>query len=66
MSGICDGINVIEIGYGSRAAATTGMVLAGTDARDVTVEPHAGVRLRILNPSGFWYRTAARKTWWRT
>jgi crotonobetainyl-CoA:carnitine CoA-transferase CaiB-like acyl-CoA transferase len=53
MSGICDGLNVIEIGCGSGAAAITGMVLADAGARVVKVEPPEGDRLRRLNPSGF-------------
>jgi crotonobetainyl-CoA:carnitine CoA-transferase CaiB-like acyl-CoA transferase len=53
MSGICDGLNVIEIGCGSGAAAITGMVLADAGARVVKVEPPEGDRLRAINPSGF-------------
>lgn len=53
MAGICDGLNVIEIGCGSGAVAITGMVLADAGARVVKVEPPEGDRLRSLNPSGF-------------
>jgi crotonobetainyl-CoA:carnitine CoA-transferase CaiB-like acyl-CoA transferase len=53
MTGICDGLNVVEVGSGSIAAAMTGMVLADAGARVVKVEPPEGDRLRGFNPSGF-------------
>jgi crotonobetainyl-CoA:carnitine CoA-transferase CaiB-like acyl-CoA transferase len=53
MSGICDGIQVIEIGCGSGAAAITGMVLADAGARVIKLEPPEGDRLRAINPNGF-------------
>lgn len=53
MAGICDGLNVVEVGSGSIAAAITGMVLADAGARVVKVEPPEGDRLRGFNPSGF-------------
>ncbi len=52
-SGICEGLNVVEIGSGSAAAAMTGMVLADAGARVIKVEPPDGDRLRVRNPSGF-------------
>lgn len=53
MSEILQGLNVVEIGAGSVAAAITGMVLADAGARVVKVEPPDGDRLRSLDPSGF-------------
>jgi crotonobetainyl-CoA:carnitine CoA-transferase CaiB-like acyl-CoA transferase len=53
MAGICDGLNVVEVGSGSIAAAMAGMVLADAGARVVKVEPPEGDRLRSFNPSGF-------------
>jgi crotonobetainyl-CoA:carnitine CoA-transferase CaiB-like acyl-CoA transferase len=53
MTGICDGLNVVEMGSGSIAAAITGMVLADAGARVVKIEPPEGDRLRTHNPSGF-------------
>lgn len=53
MTAICEGLNVIELGAGSAAAAMTGMVLADAGARVVKIEPPEGDRLRTLSPSGF-------------
>jgi crotonobetainyl-CoA:carnitine CoA-transferase CaiB-like acyl-CoA transferase len=53
MAGICDDLNVLELGSGSVAASITGMVLADAGARVVKVEPAEGDRLRVVNPSGF-------------
>ncbi len=53
MTGICESLNVLEIGSGSIAASIAGMVLADAGARVVKVEPPNGDRLRVLNPSGF-------------
>src|SRR4051794_28218792 len=53
MTGICEGLRVIEIGSGSAAAAVAGMVLADAGARVIKVEPPDGDRLRRDNPSGF-------------
>lgn len=51
--GICDGLNVLELGSSSVAASMTGMVLADAGARVVKVEPPEGDRLRTRNPNGF-------------
>src|SRR5262249_52316788 len=51
--GICDCINVLELGAGSVAAALAGVLLADAGARVLKVEPPDGDRLRRLNPSGF-------------
>ena len=53
MTGICDGLNVIEMGAGSIAASMAGMVLADAGARVLKVEPPEGDLLRTGNPSGF-------------
>jgi crotonobetainyl-CoA:carnitine CoA-transferase CaiB-like acyl-CoA transferase len=53
MAGICDGLNVVEMGSGSIATAMTGMALADAGARVIKVEPPEGDRLRSHNPSGF-------------
>jgi crotonobetainyl-CoA:carnitine CoA-transferase CaiB-like acyl-CoA transferase len=53
MTGICEGLRVIELGSGSAAAAVAGMVLADAGARVIKVEPPDGDRLRRDNPSGF-------------
>src|SRR2546425_6732335 len=53
MAGICEGLNVLEIGSGSVAAAMAGMVLADAGARVLKVEPPEGDRLRTAHPSGF-------------
>src|SRR4051812_25104484 len=53
MTGICDGLRVIELGSGSVAGAITGMVLADAGARVVKLEPPEGDKLRGRNPSGF-------------
>ena len=51
--GICEGLNVLELGSSSVAASMTGMVLADAGARVVKVEPPEGDRLRTRNPNGF-------------
>src|SRR2546421_10660514 len=53
MAGICEGLNVLEIGSGSVAASMAGMVLADAGARVLKIEPPEGDRLRTANPSGF-------------
>src|SRR4051794_40716571 len=53
MAGICEGLNVIELGSGSAAASMAGMVLADAGARVIKVEPPEGDRLRATRPSGF-------------
>jgi crotonobetainyl-CoA:carnitine CoA-transferase CaiB-like acyl-CoA transferase len=53
MTGICEGLNVVEMGSGSAAAAITGMVLADAGARVIKIEAPGGDRLRSINPSGF-------------
>ncbi len=53
MTGICDGLNVVELGSGSVAASMAGMVLADAGARVIKVEPPEGDGLRVHNPSGF-------------
>jgi len=53
MTGICDGLRVLEMGSGSVAGAIAGMVLADAGARVVKVEPPEGDKLRRRNPSGF-------------
>ncbi|HUF96814.1 MAG TPA: CoA transferase [Ilumatobacter sp.] len=53
MTGICDSLNVLEIGSGSAAASIAGMVLADAGARVIKVERPEGDRLRTENPSGF-------------
>ncbi|HKE72725.1 MAG TPA: CoA transferase [Acidimicrobiales bacterium] len=52
MADICGGLNVVEVGSGSIAAAIAGMVFADAGARVVKVEPPGGDGLRIANPSG--------------
>jgi crotonobetainyl-CoA:carnitine CoA-transferase CaiB-like acyl-CoA transferase len=53
MAGICDSLNVVEMGSGSAAAAIAGMVLADAGARIIKLEPPAGDKLRRRTPSGF-------------
>ena len=53
MTGICDSLNVLELGSGSAAASIAGMVLADAGARVIKVERPEGDRLRTENPSGF-------------
>ena len=53
MTGICAGLNVLELGAGSAAAAIAGVVLADAGARVIKVEPPDGDRLRVDNPNGF-------------
>lgn len=54
MSGpICEGLNVVELGSGSIAAALAGMMLADNGARVVKIEPPEGDALRRRSPSGF-------------
>ena len=53
MTGICDSLNVLELGSGSAAASIAGMVLADAGARVIKVERPDGDRLRTENPSGF-------------
>src|SRR5690242_841003 len=53
MTGICEGLRVVEMGSGSAAAAMAGMLLADAGARVVKVEPPEGDKLRTRNPSGF-------------
>ncbi len=51
--GICDGLNVLEMGAGSIAAAITGTMFADNAARVIKIEPPEGDRLRTLHPSAF-------------
>jgi len=53
MVGICEGLNVVELGSGSVAASIAGVLLADAGARVIKVEPPDGDRLREVNPSGF-------------
>lgn len=53
MKRILEGLNVLEIGSGSAAAAIAGVVLADAGARVIKIEPPGGDRLRTDNPSGF-------------
>jgi crotonobetainyl-CoA:carnitine CoA-transferase CaiB-like acyl-CoA transferase len=53
MDGICAGLNVLELGSGSAAAAIAGVVLADAGARVIKIEPPNGDHLRIDNPNGF-------------
>ena len=53
MTGICDGLRVLEMGSGSVAGAIAGMVLADAGARVIKIEPPEGDKLRRRNPSGF-------------
>ena len=53
MDGICAGLNVLELGSGSAAAAIAGVVLADAGARVIKIEPPDGDRLRTENPNGF-------------
>ena len=53
MTGICDGLRVLELGSGSVASTITGMVLADAGARVIKIEPPDGDKLRRRNPSGF-------------
>jgi crotonobetainyl-CoA:carnitine CoA-transferase CaiB-like acyl-CoA transferase len=53
MDSICSGLNVLELGSGSAAAAIAGVVLADAGARVLKIEPPEGDRLRTQNPSGF-------------
>lgn len=53
MTGICESLNVLEIGSGSAAASITGVVLADSGARVIKIERPEGDRLRTANPSGF-------------
>ena len=53
MTGICAGLNVLELGAGSAAASIAGVVLADAGARVIKVEPPDGDRLRTGNPNGF-------------
>jgi crotonobetainyl-CoA:carnitine CoA-transferase CaiB-like acyl-CoA transferase len=51
--GICDGLNVLEMGAGSVAAAIAGTMFADNAARVIKIEPPEGDRLRTLHPSAF-------------
>ena len=51
--GICDGLQVIEMGAGSIGTSFAGMVLADNGARVLKVEPPEGDRLRDQHPTGF-------------
>jgi crotonobetainyl-CoA:carnitine CoA-transferase CaiB-like acyl-CoA transferase len=53
VAAICEGLNIIEVGSGSIAAAMAGMILADAGARVIKVEPPEGDRLRTHSPSGF-------------
>ncbi len=53
MGGICEGLNVVEMGAGSIAASIAGMVLADAGARVIKIEPPQGDLLRATEPSGF-------------
>jgi len=53
MTGICEGLRVLELGSGSVAASITGMVLADAGAQVLKIEAPEGDRLRERNPSGF-------------
>jgi crotonobetainyl-CoA:carnitine CoA-transferase CaiB-like acyl-CoA transferase len=51
MTGICDGLRVIELGAGSVPASLAAMVLADHGARVLKIEPPKGDRLRTASPS---------------
>src|SRR3954454_20032466 len=53
MTGICEGLRVLELGSGSVASSIVGMVLADTGARGMKIEPPEGAKLRRRNLSGF-------------
>ncbi len=53
MTGICEGLKVVELGAGSVAGSMAGMVLADAGARVLKIEPPEGDRLRAQLPSGF-------------
>jgi crotonobetainyl-CoA:carnitine CoA-transferase CaiB-like acyl-CoA transferase len=53
MSGICDGLRVVEMGSGSAAASLAGVLLADAGARVIKVEAPGGDKLRHRDPSGF-------------
>src|SRR6476469_7254924 len=53
MAGICEGLNVIELGAGSAASSIAGVILADAGARVVKVEPPEGDRLRTQVESAF-------------
>ena len=53
MVGICESLNVVEIGSGSVAASIAAVVLADAGARVIKLEAPEGDRLRQGNPSGF-------------
>ncbi len=53
MTGICDGLHVVEMGAGSIASSMAGMILADAGARVLKIEPPDGDRLRREVPSGF-------------
>jgi crotonobetainyl-CoA:carnitine CoA-transferase CaiB-like acyl-CoA transferase len=53
MTGICDGLRVLELGSGSVGSSMAGMVLADAGARVIKIESPEGDKLRRRNPSGF-------------
>lgn len=53
MAGVCDGLNVVEMGSGSIPGAVVGMIMADYGARVVKIEPPEGDALRRTRPSGF-------------
>src|SRR3954468_1209905 len=53
MTGICEGLRVLELGSGSVASSIVGMVLADAGARVIKIESPEGDKLRRRNPSGF-------------
>lgn len=53
MTGICSGLNIVEVGSASVAASMAGMVFADAGARVLKIEPPEGDGLRRTNPSGF-------------
>lgn len=51
--GICEGLQVIEMGAGCIAASLAGVLLADNGARVVKIEPPGGDSLRRGHPAGF-------------
>jgi crotonobetainyl-CoA:carnitine CoA-transferase CaiB-like acyl-CoA transferase len=59
---ILDGLTVLELGAGSRAAALAGVVLADHGARVVKVEPPEGDRLRAAAPAAFLFLNRGKES----